>query len=535
MYQRHEPALVSASGTAALVAGQLVPDTVLSGAPPSGWRERLARGYAGLTARLADAELAPDLGHAIGSAHWWRGTATLAALIVAAAATYTGLQPLSYQVPAALDAGDFDELRAQTMIAPLAMGSDSGRSMAATDAVRPLAAAPERPRIELTATLGQGDSFTRVLERAGVSRADAAQIGARLGGVLPLSDIAPGTRIDLILGRRAVRTMPRPVEAISLRARLDLRVEMERIDGNLVLRRIPIVVDNTPLRVRGRVGSSLYRSARAAGAPASAVQDYLRVIGQQLAVNRDIGANDEFDIILDYRRAETGESETGKLLYAGMVRADGRQRLAMMPWTKDGRTQWFEASGVGQRRAGLARPTAGPITSQYGMRRHPILGYLRMHAGIDFGGGYGAPIYAVTDGMVSQAGRNGGYGNFVRINHGQGLASGYGHMSRIAVAAGQRVARGQLIGYIGSTGLSTGPHLHYELYRNGRTINPNSVAFVTRALLEGAELESFRARLRQLTAVQPGAALAPLAPTAPPPPRLGSLADTAAKRAGGAL
>ena len=103
---------------------------------------------------------------------------------------------------------------------------------------------------------------------------------------------------------------------------------------------------------------------------------------------------------------------------------------------------------------------------------------------MDFGAGYGAPIYAVTDGVIAYAGRKGGYGNFVQINHGGGLATGYGHMSRIATSSGQRVRRGQIIGYVGSTGLSTGPHLHYELYRGGRAVNPMSVKFTQRAQLE---------------------------------------------------
>src|SRR3546814_5307452 len=117
------------------------------------------------------------------------------------------------------------------------------------------------------------------------------------------------------------------------------------------MRRIPIAVDTTPLRIRGRVGDSLYRSARAAGAPPEAIQSYLRVIGRQISVSRDIRAGDEFDIIVDYRRAETGESVTGKLLYAGLHRG-GKPKLSMLEWTADGRCQWFEASGVGEQRGG---------------------------------------------------------------------------------------------------------------------------------------------------------------------------------------
>ncbi|KER37583.1 hypothetical protein AL00_04705, partial [Sphingobium indicum F2] len=205
----------------------------------------------------------------------------------------------------------------------------------------------------------------------------------------------------------------------------------------------------------------------------------------------------------EYRRADTGDVEVGDLLFAGLHRASGRG-IDMLKWTQDGRTQWFEASGVGQRRGVLSAPVAGRMSSSFGMRRHPILGYTRMHAGIDFAAHYGSPIYAATDGFVSYAGRHGGHGNYVRLEHGNGLATGYAHMSRIAASPGQRVRQGQVIGYVGSSGLSTGPHLHYELYRNGRTINPLSVRFTTTAQLAGRELAAFRARLAQLKGLRIG-------------------------------
>jgi hypothetical protein len=147
------------------------------------------------------------------------------------------------------------------------------------------------------------------------------------------------------------------------------------------------------------------------------------------------------------------------------------------------------------------------------MRRHPILGYRRMHEGLDFKASHGTPIVAVSDGRVSAAGRAGGCGIAVRLEHGEGLSTRYCHMSRMAVGAGQTVKRGQVIGYVGSTGLSTGPHLHYEMYRGGRVINPASVQFVTRAQLSGTELLDFRRRLIGLKEIEPGAALQDLAPT----------------------
>ena len=131
----------------------------------------------------------------------------------------------------------------------------------------------------------------------------------------------------------------------------------------------------------------------------------------------------------------------------------------------------------------MQMPVPGPVTSNYGLRMHPILGYARMHRGLDFRACYGSPIIAVADGVVARAGWAGGYGNQVRLNHAGGLSTSYSHMSRIAVAPGSRVRQGQLIGNVGSTGLSTGPHLHFETYRNGATINPRSVRFVGRAQL----------------------------------------------------
>ncbi|WP_373487209.1 M23 family metallopeptidase, partial [Blastomonas sp.] len=373
---------------------------------------------------------------------------------------------------------------------------------------------PERPTVQLAAVIGRGDSFTRLMQRAGVGSDDATSVVSLVSGVVPLSDIRDGTQVDITLGRRFSRSQPRPVEQIAFRARFDLNVEIVRAGSELQMIQKPIVVDTTPLRIRGTVGSSLYRSARAAGAPPRAIQAYLQTLGSQLSIGNDIRANDQFDIIVDYKRAATGEVEMGELLYAGLERS-GKPRAQMVRWQTGGRSQWFEASGVGEERGEFARPVNGGVSSGFGYRRHPILGYRRMHSGLDFKARHGTPIYATADGVVNYAGRKGGYGNFVRIAHGGNLGSGYGHMSRIAVSNGTRVRRGQVIGYVGSTGLSTGPHLHYELYRGGRAVDPNSVRFTTRAQLSGRELANFKARLQQLQKVAPGAALQSIAPATP--------------------
>lgn len=500
MYQRTEAGFGHGGGAAALpLDGGL--RRSLGIAPPilpelTGWR-----------AAVHDLDLVVDLGARIGGREWFRGLATCVALCAVPISLFPSFGPLTGVSPAPMAEAQWQEARAIS-ISPLGLGADTGRRMAPTDMAAPLADTPERPSIDLVATIGQGDGFARVLERAGVARDEAQAVAKMVGGVMPAGDLKAGTRMDVTLGRRTRKSDPRPLDHLAFRARFDLKLAVERVDGRLVLKRIPIAVDNTPLRIQGRVGSSLYRSARAAGAPAKAVETYIRALGSRMSIGRDVRSDDRFDIIIEHRRAETGEVEVGKLLFAGLDQ--GKRRTRLMQWTLGGRAQWFEASGVGETKGVMQRPvTGGRLTSKFGMRRHPLLGYSRLHKGMDFGVAYGSPIVAATDGVVEFAGWHGGHGKYVRIKHGGGLATGYAHMSRIAAKSGQRVSQGQVIGYIGSTGMSTGPHLHYEVYKNGKAVNPASMSFTTTTRLAGGDLARFKAQLGRLLAVRAGAAAAP--------------------------
>lgn len=471
------------------------------------WRLRADQWRDETSSRLEKLDLAPDLAQEIGSRRWFRGLGTMLGLGAVALAFWPDFSPLEAMPAMEIDHSQREEFRSQ-MITPLALGGDNGRRMAANALVRPLKAAPERPQIELVARLAGGDSFLRMLQRAGVGGGDADRVNAMISEAIALNEIESGTNVDIVLGRRPAPGAARPLDALSFRARFDLELEVARNEaGILALIRKPIRVDDTPLRIRGSVGQSLYRSARAAGAPAGAVQEYLKALDNQIDMDREVRSTDEFDMIISYRRAATGERQAGQLLYAGIDRA-GKAKTQLMRWGKD--SQFYEASGVGEQRNGLVAPVPGGVSSNFGMRRHPILGYRRMHAGVDFRARYGTPVVAASDGRVASAGRAGGCGTAVKVQHGGGIATRYCHLSRIAVNAGQNVRRGQVVGYVGSTGLSTGAHLHYEMYRNGQVINPLSVRFVSRAQLEGRELMDFRATLHRLKEVEPGAALADL-------------------------
>ena len=460
-------------------------------------------------------DLVHDLAEDIGSAHWYRGFGTMLAFSALAVGFWPDMTVVDQATAMTVDSRARDEFRSQTIL-PLAQGGQSGRQAEPGKAVVPLISAPDRPMVRLVATLGQSDSFSRMLQRAGVGPGDAAQVAAMVAAVMPVNGVAPGTRFDITLGKRAAPGMPRPLDAMRFRARFDMALAIERRDGTLSIERKPIAVDTMPLRIRGVIGNGtgLYRSARAAGAPSEAIQQYLRALDPHVSIDSELAPGDTFDIILAYKRSAQGESEVGPLLYAGLERA-GKARAELLRWGGSGSTedQFYNAADIGQppeQTAGLFAPVSGRLTSRYGMRMHPVLGYARLHAGIDYGAAWGSPIVAVSDGTVSYAGRRGGHGNYVRLEHGGGMGTGYAHMSRIAVGYGSAVRAGQVIGYVGSTGLSTGPHLHYEVYRGGRTVDPLSVKFAVRARVDPREQALVKQRLVALKRIEPGAALKPL-------------------------
>ena len=252
----------------------------------------------------------------------------------------------------------------------------------------------------------------------------------------------------------------------------------------------PAPVAAGPLRIRGRAGDGLYWSLRAAGASPQVAAQYLAALATEIDVG-EVGPSDGFDLVLSANR---------DLLYAGLDRfADSD--LQLVRWTAKGRSTWIDAANVGKPAPiadGMAWPVAGHITSYYGYRYHPILHFSRFHAGVDFGASWGSPIVAAADGQVAAAGWSGGYGRQVRIWHGAGLTTTYSHMSEIVAAPGTRIRRGQLIGYVGSSGLSTGPHLHYEVLRDGAPVNPLAVRFVSTPVVDTHLAAAVNARLKAL-------------------------------------
>ena len=439
---------------------------------------------------LRDVDLRVDLGHRIGSRDWWLGAATITILCAVALSGGWNVTPLPVTARAPYTATQIEDA-APDAIGPMALGAATGRYVAPTHMVEALAEAPERPRVEATARVRGGEGLARSLRRAGVGAGDAETVSRLVGG----RAVKPGTAIDLVLGRRDNKSQPRPLDSLGYRAAFDLRLEVNRNEaGELVLKRIPIAVDNTPLRVSGSAGSSLARAARSAGVPTRAVADYIQAMGYVVDMQRQIGKGSRYDMVLEHRRAATGETETGGLIYAALTPAKG-ERIELLRWGS-GAGQFYRANGESARKGLMRTPVNGARqTSGFGMRFHPILSYSRLHQGTDFGAAYGAPVMAAAGGKIIFAGTHGGHGNYIMIQHRPGLATAYAHLSRFAIKNGQQVEQGQVIGYVGSTGLSTGPHLHYEVWIDNKPVNPMGIKFTGGSQLGGGDMGRFKAKL----------------------------------------
>jgi len=474
----------------------------LSGASSGGLSlprpSRLPRSSGTAMGRLDDWRVHIDLGDAIGSRRWWFGGSLL--LLLCAGAIFAGghVPVLPVKLHPALTPTQFDNSRPD-IIGPLARGALTGRATLPGRFVEALAEIPERPRLETTAHLGGNESFEAALRHAGVGPDDAAEAAKLIGSAANSRGIKAGTAVDLVLGRREVRTVPRPLESLGFRAALDQRLELARADdGSLALKRVAIDVDDTPLRITGTVGNSFADAATASGLSETVVDEAVQTLGYAVDFQHQVSRRDHYDIVVEHRRAADGLTETGGLLYTALVPADG-QRVDMLRWNYAGKSQFFRGTGESAKKGLMRTPVNGAhLTSSFGMRFHPILNYSRLHQGVDFGAAWGSPVLAAAGGKVTFAGAHGGHGNYIQVLHHPGLMTAYAHLSRFAVKPGAAVAQGQVIGYVGSTGLSTGPHLHYEVWLNGAPVNPVAVKFLGGTQLGGSELERFKATLDRM-------------------------------------
>jgi murein DD-endopeptidase MepM/ murein hydrolase activator NlpD len=351
----------------------------------------------------------------------------------------------------------------------------------------------------------RGETLQEAVERTGIGEDEARHVVDLMAQTFDIAHIRAGLAFQAaVLAPRDARGGVRLV-SLTMPASAARTITISRtFDGALQLHEQEEKVREEEMVASGEIQGSLYQSAIDAGATPQLTHQVVQLFAHKLDFTRDIQPGDHFSLVFDRKVTESGKLvETGDLVYAE-IEVDGRKTRFYRFDRKDGPADYFDETGKNIKGFLLRTPVDGArITSLFGRRKHPILGYTRAHQGIDFGAGTGTPIVAAGDGVVAEAGRKGGYGNWLRIHHSGGWDTGYGHISRYAkgIHRGVHVRQGQVVAYVGATGLATGPHLHYEVWKNGARVNPLSAKVPQGTILAGRELAAFKAQKARVDAL----------------------------------
>jgi murein DD-endopeptidase MepM/ murein hydrolase activator NlpD len=359
---------------------------------------------------------------------------------------------------------------------------------------------------EQTVVIEKGDTIAGILAEAGVAEDDVAAILASLKKTYDPAAIRPGKRLVLTLGRvaggsgSAKRTV---LLSLKVRPTIERELVVERTDkGGYETAEIVKTLTEKTDRVQGVIRGSLYQAAMNAGVPEGAIQELIRIYSYDVDFQRDIQAGDKFDVLFTRYYDDQGVPvKLGTVLHATLTLQGERKPLYRFTSLDGQTTDYYTAQGGNGKRMLMKTPIDGArLSSGFGMRRHPILGFNKLHRGTDFAAPTGTPIMASGAGVVEVAGVAGGYGKYIRIRHNDTYKTAYAHMVRFArgMKPGSKVRQGQIIGYVGTTGRSTGPHLHYEVLANGKYVDSQSVKLPTGTLLAGKDLAAFKAERERL-------------------------------------
>lgn len=360
----------------------------------------------------------------------------------------------------------------------------------------------ERPALDHVVTARRGDTLIDILTRAGVHRREAHEVASALRPVYDPRKLGAGDMVTLTFTDGTDPKAAGELVILRLDAAYDREAGVRRgADGSFAAFAVDKAIDFRLARTSGTIRSSLYADGVAAGVPAKVMAAMIRLFSYDVDFQRDLQPGDRFDILFErHFAADETPVRDGEIVYAaltlggnpiGLYRYDG----------PGGDLDYYTRSGDSVRKTLLRTPIDGArLSSGFGMRAHPILGFSVMHKGVDFAAPAGTPIYAAGDGVVEVAGSQGTYGNIVRIRHANGVATAYGHMNSFArgLQRGLAVKQGQVIGTVGTTGRSTGPHLHYEVLKAGHQVNPLSVQMQAGRKLMGRERDRFRAQCHDL-------------------------------------
>jgi len=352
-----------------------------------------------------------------------------------------------------------------------------------------------------------GETLKQSLLRLGLAPAEAEQAVKIMGDAFDTVNIKAGLAFQAAVERPIDHRGPARLIGLQMRTGPATAISLARtFDGALKLRQTEEATRQETTVAQGRMAGSLYASAISAGATPELTAQVVKLFSHKLDFSRDIHPDDQFRMVFDREVTDSGHTiQTGDLLYAEIGAKGQTTRFYRFKESGASEAQYFDEDGKNIRGFLLRTPLDGArVTSGFGMRLHPILGYTKMHTGIDFGAPIGTPVFAAGDGVVKEARWAGGYGRWLQIQHNGQWATGYGHLSGWAVREGERVRQGQVVGYVGSTGRSTGPHLHYEVILDGQKINPIGAKVPQGTILGGRQLAAFKVEKARIDALLKG-------------------------------
>jgi murein DD-endopeptidase MepM/ murein hydrolase activator NlpD len=361
----------------------------------------------------------------------------------------------------------------------------------------------QRLPIEKTVAVNYGNTLKDILQSFGIESAEASEAIDSLREVYDVRSLRAGQDVTVTFSHNPEGFGRGDLLSISLSPDPSRTITVNRDSSSqFTAQESRRQLSREIVHYSGAIRVSMFDSALNAGVPTTIIGQMIKALSYDVDFQRDVQAGDSFDVMFEGYYDNKGKLiRSGEMLYAAMTLAG--KPIAMYRYEdQQGIVEYFNEKGESLKKALLRTPVDGAkITSGFGMRLHPLLGYTKMHKGVDFGVPVGTPIMAAGDGSVEKAGFNGAYGNYVRIRHSNGYGTAYAHMSRIAqgLYVGKHVTQGQIIGFVGATGRVTGPHLHYEILNGSAQVNPNSIKISTGTKLAGKDYDRFNDNKNKLS------------------------------------
>ena len=334
------------------------------------------------------------------------------------------------------------------------------------------------------------DSIEKILKEFGITNIDIKKISVKLKQK-KLSNIYSGRQLTLIYkklenGNNTLINLTYPISNTNT-------VEIRKFDKDFTVRENIIKLNKKEVVVKNSIKNNLYASAMDSKIEPNIIIEFARIFGFEVDFQRDIRKDDWFEIYYEKFEDDNGKvRDTGKIIYASMF--VNQEEINLYNFKDKGEEEYYDIKGKSITKSLMKTPINGArLSSSFGMRKHPILGYNKMHRGTDFAAPSGTPIMASGSGTVTRARWCGGGGNCVKIKHNSTYETIYAHMKAFAkgIKEGRKVKQGQIIGYVGSTGMSTGPHLHYEVIVNGKKVNSQRLKLPSGKILKGKARENF--------------------------------------------